>query len=215
MAKEDFVFVSHEGETGRNRELAIKLLKANEDLGYPVEDVRTRSNGYDVHKDVAKAAAKDDSEVEPEAHLQLHPESDGFAPQAHMTAEEYLDQGVETPAGVELGAGTGEEGRTNTPEGEQIQNENGDVATGDGDLPHTEGKAPADTAPDGTETGEIKSEQTGEQTGEQTAAVEYPKGNASGSDWLTFAKTQNGYDEATDAELGRDELKAKFGPKAE
>jgi hypothetical protein len=40
-----------------------------------------------------------------------------------------------------------------------------------------------------------------------------PKANASKKDWLAYAETHPDYDAETDAELGRDELREKFGPK--
>ena len=43
-----------------------------------------------------------------------------------------------------------------------------------------------------------------------TKSAEEPAGNASGANWLAFAKAQPSWDDA-DAELGRDDLRAKYG----
>jgi hypothetical protein len=44
--------------------------------------------------------------------------------------------------------------------------------------------------------------------------VEYPNGGASKAEWLAFAATLPNWEPA-DAELKRDELKAKYGPESE
>jgi hypothetical protein len=84
------------------------------------------------------------------------------------------------------------------------------------------GQAPVSESPDGstpatpvdpsTDAAPVDPAPVDDRTPEEIAAGE-PAGNASQADWLAWAQTLPTYDPATDAELGRDALKEKFGLK--
>lgn len=210
---------------GRSREKAIELLEAAERAGEdPATSVQTVKDGYYV-KDEVIASIDEDYDAEDAAINADDPiaedrkqirkaerKASTFAPVS--IANEVVE--TETPAEEEIvqslnGSATIVEGEkvteaeTETEPAAIVTDANGETI-GDGE---TIGTLPVDQS--AAPVAEAATEAPASED-DTVAPVEYPAGNADTDTWLAFAKTRPGYSEADDAELGRNELKAKFGP---
>lgn len=197
--EDGFSFVSPRGT-----KVAQTLLSINEELGHPVEDVRARTNGYEVHDDVAAKYAEQIASEEPAAPTDEEKAADADAQAKRDALKKEQDDSTAAAVAKEAEDAANEKARQDAADAEANEQAKKDAVD-------AAEKAGTTVPPVGENSAPISADQ---ENASQEAAVEYPAGNASRDVWFAFASTRPGFNEEADSELSYSDLKAKYGKPA-